>query len=253
MLPPRLPSLRLLSRTIVLLCSAMLAVIPARAQEAGGKQPDAQEVLRAARFTAALQEGDLDGEISNDAGKIPFRMSLTGGMIRFGFNNPSQTIALHLDDDQFRFTEKMGEKPETAVPPKRHGENLRGTDITYEDLALRFLFWKRAQILEETDFKGRKAWKIRIDNPGTPGPYSVVYAWIDKESAALLRVQGYNQQGLCVKQFEVISGMKVKNGWMLKEMRVETMAGNPAKVVSRTYMRLNKPKDKPAGGERPDW
>ena len=231
-----------------------LAAVPAFgfSQAQPQQRPEAVEILRAARFTAALQEGELDGEISNDKAKFPFRMSLAGGRIVFAFTAPDQQIALHLDDDTFRFTEKLEGKPEAALPANRHAESLRGTDITYEDLALRFLFWKRAEILEETEFKGRKAWKIRIDNPGTPGPYSVVYAWIDQESAALLRVQGYNQQGRCVKQFEILSGMKVKDGWMLKEMRVETLDGKSDKVLSRTYMRLNKPKDKPAGA-RPDW
>ena len=180
-------------------------------------------------------------------------MSLAGGRITFAFNNPEQEIALHLDDEDFKYTERRGGGAEKAVPARRHGERLRGTDITYEDLALRFLFWKRAEILDEVEFKGRGAWKMRIDNPGSPGPYAVVYAWIDKESAALLRVQGYNQQGRCVKQFEIISGMKVGGGWMLKEMRVETMDGAGDKVVGRTYMRLKKPKERPQGGARPDW
>lgn len=252
MLPPRLPPVFRIP-VLILAIAVMPVPLPAQAQPgAPANRPAAVDVLRAARFTAALQEGELDGEISNDKAKFPFRMSLAGGRIVFRFTAPEQQIALHLDDDTFRFTEKPAGKPEATLPATRHAENLRGTDITYEDLALRFLFWKRAEILEETEFKGRKAWKIRIDNPGSPGPYAVVYAWIDQESAALLRVQGYNQQGRCVKQFEILSGMKVKDGWMLKEMRVETLDGKNDKVLSRTYMRLNKPKDNPAGS-RPDW
>ena len=220
---------------------------PCSAQEAAAA-PDPTEILRAVRLSTALQEGALEGEIRNDSVKLPFHMTLEGKKIAFAFTNPDQIITLHLDDDTFRFTEKLGTADETPVPPARQVEPLRGTDITYEDLALRFLFWKRAEILKEEKFKGRMAWKMRIDNPGSPGPYAVVYAWIDQQSAALLRVQGYNQQGRCVKQFEIISGMKVGDAWMLKEMRVETLDGE--KVTGRTSLRLDKPK---ANGRRPDW
>ncbi|MFM7182654.1 MAG: outer membrane lipoprotein-sorting protein [Verrucomicrobiales bacterium] len=244
MMPPRLPRFRALG----LLASGLLVCLaPLAAQNA---QPEASEILRQARFTAALQEGDLEGELAAEKTKIPFRMTMADQKIHFSFTNPEQRITLHLGDDRFLFTETLADGKEKPVPATRHAENLRGTDITYEDLALRFLFWKDATILEVVEFKGRKAWKIRINNPGAPGPYSVVYAWIDQESAALLRVQGYNQKGECVKQFEVLSGMKVENGWMLKEMRVETMVGNPGKVASRTYLRLDKPKK---AGRKPDW
>jgi hypothetical protein len=235
------------------LCLAVIILPSVHGRAQAPAQPDPQAILRAVRMTAALQEGDLRGEISNGEVKFPFGMALNGGRIVFSFTQPDQAITLYLDDDTFRFTEKTGMGEEKPVPPQRHGESLRGTDITYEDLALRFLFWKRATILGETELKTRKAWKMRIDNPGAPGPYSVVYAWIDQESPALLRVQGYNQQGRCVKQFEILSGMKVGDGWMLKEMRVETMDGATDKVTGRTYMRLEKPKDRPKDGNRPDW
>ena len=243
-MPPRLPLSRAFGLPLALVFFS-LSSLPA--QEA---KPLATDILRQARFTAALQEGDLEGELAGAKIKIPFRMTMADQKIHFVFANPDQRITLHLGDDRFLFTETLADGKEKPLPTTRHAENLRGTDITYEDLALRFLFWKDATILEEPEFKGRKSWKIRINNPGTPGPYSVVYAWIDKESAALLRVQGYNQKGECVKQFEVLSGMKIENGWMLKEMRVETMVGNPGKVASRTYLRLDKPKK---AARKPDW
>lgn len=231
-----------------LLVAALLICLPAL--PAQQQKQDATDILRKARFTAALQEGDLEGELAGEKSKIPFRMTMADQKIHFLFRDPEQRVTLHLGDDRFLFTEALAGGAEKPLPATRHAENLRGTDITYEDLALRFLFWKDATILEEPVFKGRKAWKIRINNPGSPGPYAVVYAWIDQESAALLRVQGYNQLGHCVKQFEVVSGMKVGDGWMLKEMRVETLQGNPGRVASRTYLRLDKPKN---NGRRPDW
>lgn len=242
MMPPRLP--------LVFAFVLSLLLVPIFSLPAQDAAPTATDILRQARFTAALQEGDLEGELAAAKTKIPFRMTMSDQKIHFVFTNPDQRITLHLGDDRFLFTETLADGKEKPVPATRHAESLRGTDVTYEDLALRFLFWKDATILEVAQFKGRKAWKIRINNPGAPGPYAVVYAWIDQESAALLRVQGYNPKGECVKQFEVLSGMKVENGWMLKEMRVETMVGNPGRVASRTYLRLDKPKK---GALRPDW
>ncbi len=213
-------------------------------------QPDAATILKAARLTAGLQQGDLDGNLEVGERKVPFHLSMAEGRLRFSFRDPEEHFSLDLGDDAFRFSETRDGKS-GAMPLAKYAQAVRGTDVTYEDIALRFLFWPKAEVLATDRFKDRPAWKLRINNPRNEGLYAVVYAWVDQETAALVKVQGYNWQGRCVKQFEVTDVMKVGDAWMLQAMRVETLDGND-KVASRTYLRLQKP-DRPSAGRRPGW
>lgn len=238
-MPSRIP----LSLVFLALCAA-----PLRAEEAPA--PPAADILKEARLTASLQQGDLDGNLECNDTKIPFRLSMAEGKLSFAFKAPDEQFTLDLGDEAFRFSETRDGKSNPMALDK-YARQIRNTDVTYEDIALRFLFWPSAQVLGTDRFKDRPAWKLRINNPRNEGLYAVVYAWIDKETSALMKVQGYNWKGRCVKQFEVTDVMKVGDNWMLKAMRVETLDGND-KVASRTYLRLDKPADKPTG-RRPGW
>jgi hypothetical protein len=238
------------ARSAVLLPFLLLpAAVFAAAEEA---KPDALAILRQARYTAALQEGEINGRLAaENSADIPFHLAMTEGRLTFTFRDPDETIALDLGDDAFRFSRATGGQL-APLPQARYADTVRGTDLTYEDLALRFLFWQSAEVLGVERVKDRQAWKIRINNPRRDGIYAVVYAWIDRQTAALMRVQGYNWEGRCVKQFEVTDVMKVGDNWMLKTMRVETIDGNN-KVSGRTYLRLDKPVPARPPVRRPAW
>jgi hypothetical protein len=90
MMPPRLPRFRALG---LLAAGLLVCLAPLAAQEA---KPEAADILRQARFTAALQEGDLEGELAAEKIKIPFRMTMADQKIHFTFTNPAQRITLHL-------------------------------------------------------------------------------------------------------------------------------------------------------------
>jgi hypothetical protein len=62
--------------------------------------------------------------------------------------------------------------------------------------------------------------------------------WIDKQSAALLRIEGYDPTGRLVKRFEVISAQKIDGQWMLKQMRVERIDPETRKTTGITYLEV---------------
>lgn len=200
--------------------------------------PDADEIVARARMSAAMQEGDLQGHLSDGRRRTPFVLSMADGVMQFRFSSPDQVVSLAIGEGEPRFKEVL-EGKEREIAGERFGESVRDTVITYEDLALRFLFWPQAELLDEEQLKGRPAWKLRLNNPRREGPYAVVLAWIDQETSALMRVQGYDWQGALVKQFEVVSVMPVGDTWMLKEMRVERLEGG--RVRGRTWLRLDEP------------
>jgi len=210
--------------------------------------PPVAQILERARVTAAVQQGALAGHLSDGRRRVPLTLEMANKRMRFSFADPVQIISLDLGGNEFRFFEDLGQG-ERAVPGARYGERLRGTEITYEDLALRFLFWN-GELLGEEKIKSRPAWKVRMNNPRREGPYGVVLAWIDQQSSALMRVQGYDWEGRCIKQFEIVSVMSVGEAWMIKEMRVETLDGK-GKVTGRTWLHFDEPR-RGGGGRRPD-
>ena len=73
---------------------------------------------------------------------------------------------------------------------------------------------------------------------GTSSQYGVARLWIDQESGALLRIEGYNREGKLLRRFEVISAQKIDGQWMLKQMRVETLDPESSKIINRTYLEV---------------
>jgi hypothetical protein len=123
-------------------------------------------------------------------------------------------------------------------PPAKLVEPIAGTDLTYEDLALRFLYWKNPRLLESETVRSRDAWKIEIPAQRGASQYGVVRVWIDKQSAALLRIEGYDPTGRLVKRFEVVSAQKIDDQWMLKQMRVERIDPETRKTTGITYLEV---------------
>ena len=69
---------------------------------------------------------------------------------------------------------------------------------------------------------------------------TVALIWVNSGSGAIMRMEGYDRQGKLIKRYEVISGMKVGDAWMLKQMRIETFNPTTKNRVGRTYLELEK-------------
>jgi negative regulator of sigma E activity len=110
--------------------------------------------------------------------------------------------------------------------------------ITYEDLALKFLYWKNPKLLGSETVRSRDAWKIEVLAPADGSQYGAVRVWIDKASAALLRIEGYDREGKLAKRFEVVSAQKIDGQWMLKQMRVERIDPATRKTSGITYLEV---------------
>ena len=213
-----------------------------------GKAPDPAKLVREVRYSQAEQSYDLTGELTKGRKDIPFKMSMIEelDMIRFRFANPTQVISLVLKDNRYILTEQLaGQKPK-ELDQKRYGERIRGTDVTYEDISQRFLYWPNPKLLGTDKLRItvlRDCWVVRLDNPRRGfGPYGVVKIWIDQESKALLQVEGFDWNGRKVKRFEVIKVQKDRDVgmWLLEKMRVETI-DQEGNRKEKTYMDMEKP------------
>ncbi len=112
--------------------------------------------------------------------------------------------------------------------------------MTYGDLALKFLYWPDAQVIGADTLRTRSCWKLRLTAPSKAAPYATVVLWVDKESGAIMRMEGYDAKGQLVKRFEVVSAQKIEGRWFLKQMRIEEIQPGTGKVLSRSYLEIKK-------------
>jgi len=236
-----MPTFRLQASSKLLAISllALTSIFPVRADD-----PSADEILRLARLSPRSQEADLGARLRDESGQTPLRITIHGGVVSYRFDNPTQAIVLALDDGRSAIGEEIGGKVR-PIPPGDLDRRVRGTDFTYEDLALRFLYWPGPKLLGQDIVRTRGAWKLEIQSPRETGQYGVARLWVDRESGALLRVEGYDRGGNLVKRFEVNSVQRVGDQWFLKQMRVESFDPVTRKVVGRTYLEVDGPDQAP--------
>lgn len=227
---------------LALLALALSLLVPLHSLPAQkAPEPTAEEIQQAVRFSYVGQDMTLKGRLRNhNTGvEVPIELSMLKNTIRFRFENPVQIINLDLNDKGFVLRE-VARGRNAPVPRSKYGEKIRGTDITYEDVSLRFLYWPNPVKLEKETVKHRTCWKLRLDNPDTSGAYSVAFIWVDPGSGSIMRMEGYNREGKLIKRYEIISGMKVGDAWMLKQMRIESIDPATRKRTGRTYLELEK-------------
>jgi len=217
-------------RHIILL---LLLLTTSRAQ-------DARDILRAARMSPTARPASLQAQIRGDDKPTPLRISLKDGVISYEFTAPEQAILLKLQPGSTKLMEKKNGSIRTLSGRELHQE-IRDTGVTYQDLSLGFIYWPLPIIQGEETVKTRPCWKIDLQAPSDEEVYGVARVWIDKNSGAILRIEGYDKKGLLLRRFEIVSAQKIDDLWMLKQMRIESFnPGNPTPLTRRYLEVLGK-------------
>jgi len=201
--------------------------------------PSAKDILASVRMMEARQQIDLQGQLRQDNIVIPFRLVQNGPLIRYSFANPDEVLQLRLGENSSRLdlVTDAGSEQFTASKLK---QKIRDTNVTYEDLAFKFLYWPTARVLGEEKVRTRNCWKLQLRAPSRESQYSNVLLWIDKAGGALMRMEGYDWNAQLAKRFEVVSAQKIEGRWFLKQMRVEELQPGTNHVVSRTYLEIKR-------------
>lgn len=200
--------------------------------------PSAKEILDSVRMLEGQQQVDLQGYLRQNEIVVPFRLSQNGPIIRYAFSNPEEVLQLRLGENGSRLDVVTNTGAEKFAG--KLAQKIRGTGVTYEDLALKFLYWPNPRVLGDETVRTRSCWKLQLHAQSRDSQYSNVLLWIDKASGALMRMEGYDWNGQLAKRFEVVSAQKIGNRWFLKQMRVEELQPGTDKVQSRTYLEIKK-------------
>jgi hypothetical protein len=219
--------------------SIFLLAIAAAASAMAAPAPSAKEILESVRLRQAQQELNLHGQLREGATIVPFRLTQTGPVIRYTFSNPDEALQLRLGENDSRLEEVTGEGVE-KIAPAQFDHKVRGTGVTYEDLALRFLYWQTGRVTGENEIRTVNCWKLEMKAPSRQSQYSNVWLWVGKENGALMKMEAYDWNAKLLKRFEVVSGQKIEGRWFLKELRIEELDPGTGKVKTRTYLDINK-------------
>jgi hypothetical protein len=201
--------------------------------------PSAKEILASVRMMEVRQQIDLQGQLRQDNVLVPFRLVQNGPLIRYSFANPDEVLQLRLGENSSRLDLVTDGGTEQFAASKLK-QKIRGTSVTYEDLAFKFLYWPTARVLGEENVRTRNCWKLQLRAPSRESQYSNVLLWIDKASGALMRMEGYDWNAQLAKRFEVVSAQKIEGRWFLKQMRIEELQPGTNHVLSRTYLEIKK-------------
>ena len=201
--------------------------------------PSANEILASVRMIEARQQIDLQGQLRENDIVIPFRLIQNGPLIRYSFTNPDEVLQLRLGQNSSRL-DLVTDTGTEKFAAEKLSQKIRGTSLTYEDLAFKFLYWQSARILGEENVRTRNCWKLQLRAPSRESQYSNVLLWIDKASGALMRMEGYDWNAQLVKRFEAVSAQKIDHRWFLKQMRIEELQPGTNHAQARTYLEIKK-------------
>lgn len=98
---------------------------------------------------------------------------------------------------------------------------VAGTDLSWIDLSLAFLWWKGGRTVGAERIKGRFCYMV--DLPAPPdgaGRYAAVRLWVDPEIRILLQAAAYDRAGALLKVLEVKSFKKVGGVWVIQNVDV---------------------------------
>ena len=237
-----------LARVCVWWLSAM-GFVATLSVSAVAESPSPDVLLGSVRQTTLLQKKqDLQGQLRRRSVKIPFQINQRNRLLCYLYYANERWERFQLDfqekGQKLYYGDSKSLKP---LPVEKYQESIAGTDISYEDLSMRFLYWKDGKILPEDSssvVKGRSCWVIQLANP-TPsvGLYAWVRVWIDKENGAMWQLDGIDAKGELRKRFLVTSVMKLDDGnWFFKQIKVETRdPQNSRRVQSLSYIDMKSP------------
>ena len=152
----------------------LFAVSAVRAESGEAPTLTANDILHAVREGQASRHEALDGQLRNDEdGKVfPFRLVADGPLVRYQFSgNPPTAVQVQYNEENSELQESTGATTE-KLTPTNFDKKILGTDLAYEDLALRFVYWSKATLEGEDTIRT----PCRVETPAQcPEPSDPVF------------------------------------------------------------------------------
>jgi len=217
--------------------------------------PSAEALLAQVRSSIPQETLRLKGKLMKGEriGRLE-QAYLIEALLELGKNPPS---ALYILSDAFgtpiaRLTviRPPGRAPEFRY---EHGQPLRpattpdmnqpieGTELTWNDLSLSYLWWPDGSMAGHDNIRGRDCYVVELPvqtQPGKPPPTDVVpkgtkksppypsdavasvRLWIDDHLIVLIQLEEYDAEGKLMRRLSVKNFKKIADLWMVKNMDI---------------------------------
>ncbi len=209
--------------------------------------PEADALLKSMReMTVSQGNRDVMGNIRKGRLKVPFSISARGETLAFQYKQGEawQRFDVRIREKNVDLLLVNGGKAQ-VMAPANYAHKIAGTDVCYEDLSMRFLYWKGGKVLENTAdsrIKGRDCYIVEVPNPKPGvGQFAWVRMWVDKENGTAWQIDGYGADGKLRKRFSITSVQKLSDGtWFFKQMKLEVRnPKNPDRTQALNYLEMD--------------
>jgi hypothetical protein len=231
-------------KRLLLFLSALLLTARATAQEKAATGKTAEQIVQDVHMSRAFRNDELNGALTKGGKSVPFTVKFQDTLIHFSFSNPKQIIRLDITDKTYRLREVTANSNK-EVPSSQYSVGIRGTDLTYDDISFRYLYWPKKQLIGDEIIRTRKCHVVDLYNPDNKarlGEYYMVRIFVDKESGGLVRMQAYDWNGKLIKSCTATGVMKIKGATVLKSMDVVRYVPGTKTVAGETTFELQRPK-----------
>lgn len=160
---------------------------------------------------------------------IPFSMTLEWGAqppratyeIQDGFGRVYQTLKIeHPKNQPIQMTAFDGDGNAMSAMPKLT-DSIRGTDFTWLDISLAFLWWDDAELAGEDTFKGTLCDLVVVKPPMKIEGCGSMRLWVDRKRAFLRQVEEFDENGKRTRWMWVESVRKINDRWMIRTMEMK--------------------------------
>ncbi len=230
----------------ILFAVMMCSLLPVFAQEEVS-EPSADELLACMReMTVSQGNKDVAGRIRKGKLKIPFSLSVRGDTLAFQYKEGGswKRFDVRIKEKQADLI-RVDNGKAVVMAPSKYTEKIAGTDVCYEDLSLRFLYWQGGDIIDagnDARIKGRDCYVVQVPNPDPKvGQFAWVRMWVDKENGTTWQIDGYGADGKLKKRFSITSVQRLSDGsWFFKQMKLEVRnPKDPNRTIALDYLEMD--------------
>lgn len=117
---------------------------------------------------------------------------------------------------------------------------IGGTDISWMDLSLSFLWWPGGVTRGAGEVRGRTCWVMDLPAPDEAfSGCSGVRLWVDPKIGIMLRAEAYGHQDQLMRRMEVKSFKKINDRWVIKDIELTSFPSR-----HKTYLRVRDVQDR---------
>lgn len=237
-------------------CSSAAIIAALGVAAAFGAEPDSLSagiIPPAAGSEASAPALDAAGLLAACAARMPTDQVLLGGRLnmrkRYGVSLKAFEFSVLADFSVspatfvFRLGEDSGveiarvrairdgvgglalERLDGAAPAPSPADPIEGTDISWFDACMDFLWWKNPRLVGAERVKGRDCAILEVDAPSPTAACARARLWIDPEQCVALQAAQFDSSGRETRRLWVRAVQKVEGRWVFKDLEVESRGG----------------------------